>query len=193
MLWFARSYSNRSLKAIYAEHEGRKNREYKERILKVEQADFTPLVFSLTGGMGPQAQAVVRRLGDLLAERQNVSKSVMMGWLRARLSFTILRVVITCLRGCWSLKVEACVGKAELAVREARIARERAGDVSTGFLIPNPANFAGSESRERSKADTSLPKIAGMSRMRMTSSSGCICSDSPHQKPPLCLQPVHKH
>ena len=124
---FARSYSNRSLKAIYAEHEGRKNREYKERILKVEQADFTPLVFSLTGGMGPQAQAVVRRLGDLLAERQNVSKSVMMGWLRARLSFTILRAVITCLRGCRSLKIEACVGKAELAVSEARIARERAG------------------------------------------------------------------
>jgi hypothetical protein len=54
---FARSYSTRSLKAIYAEHEGRKNREYKERILKVERADFTPLVFSLTGGMGPQAQA----------------------------------------------------------------------------------------------------------------------------------------
>ena len=45
----ARSYSTRSLKAIYAEHEGRKNREYKERILKVERADFTPLVFSLTG------------------------------------------------------------------------------------------------------------------------------------------------
>jgi len=33
---YARSYSTRSLKAIYAEHEGRKNREYKERILKVK-------------------------------------------------------------------------------------------------------------------------------------------------------------
>ena len=61
---FARSYSTRSLKAIYAENEGRRNRKYKERILKVERADFTPLVFSLTGGMGPQAQAVVRRLGE---------------------------------------------------------------------------------------------------------------------------------
>jgi hypothetical protein len=79
---FARSYSTRSLKAIYAEHEGRKNREYKERILKVERVDFTPLVFSLTGGMGPQAQAVIRRLGGLLAEREKVSKSDIMGWLR---------------------------------------------------------------------------------------------------------------
>ena len=118
---FARSYLNRSLKSVYAEHEGRKNRQYKERILKVEQADFTPLVFSLSGGMGPQAQAVVRRLGELLAGRQNVPRSVMMGWLRTRLSFTILRAVIACLRGCRSLKFEACVGKAELAMSEARI------------------------------------------------------------------------
>ena len=43
-----------------------------ERILKVERADFTPLVFSLTGGMGPQAQAVIRRLGGLLVEREGV-------------------------------------------------------------------------------------------------------------------------
>ena len=69
----------------------------------MERADFTPLVFSLTGGMGLQAQAVIRRLGGLLAEREKVSKSDIMGWLRARLSFTVLRAVITCLRGCRSL------------------------------------------------------------------------------------------
>ena len=113
---YARSYSTRSLKAIYAEHEGRKNREYKERILKVERADFTPLVFSLTGGMGPQAQAVIRRLGGLLAEREKVPKSDIMGWLRARLSFTVLRAVITCLRGCRSLNYKACIGGVELAM-----------------------------------------------------------------------------
>ena len=122
---FARSYSTRSLKAIYAEHEGRKNREYKERILKVERADFTPLVFSLTGGMGPQAQAVIRRLGGLLAEREKVPKSDIMGWLRARLSFTVLRAVITCLRGCRSLNYKACIGEVELAMSEARLCRDQ--------------------------------------------------------------------
>ena len=75
---FARSYSTRSLKVMYAEHEGRKNRECKKRILKMERADFTPLVFSLTRGTGPQAQAVVRRLGGLPAEREKVSKSDIM-------------------------------------------------------------------------------------------------------------------
>ena len=79
------------------------------------------LVFSLTVGMGPQAQAVIRRLGGLLAEREKVSKSDIMGWLRARLSFTVLRAVITCLRECRSLNYKACIGEVELAMSEARL------------------------------------------------------------------------
>ena len=132
---FARSYSTRSLKAIYAEHEGRKNREYKERILKVERADFTPLVFSLTGGMGPQAQAVVRQLGGLLAECEKVSTSDIMGWLRARLSFTVLRAVITCLR-CRSLNFEACIGEVELAMSEARVCQDQVRKKNSHTLPP---------------------------------------------------------
>ena len=91
----------------------------------MERADFTPLVFSLTGGMGPQAQAVVRHLGGLLAEREKVLKSDIMGWLRARLLFTVLRAVITCLRGCRSLNYKACIGEVELAMSEARLCRDQ--------------------------------------------------------------------
>ena len=59
---YARSYSTRSLKAITLSMKVEKVREYKEQILKVERADFTPLVVYLT-------------------------------------AFTVLRAVITCLRG----------------------------------------------------------------------------------------------
>ena len=78
--------------------------------------------------MGLQAQAVVRRLGGLLAEREKVSKSDIMGWLRARLSFTVLGAVITCLRGCRSLNYKACIGigEVELAMSEARLCRDQA-------------------------------------------------------------------
>ena len=75
--------------------------------------------------MGPQAQAVIRRLGGLLAEREKVPKSDIMG-LRARLSFTVLRAVITCLRGCRSLNYKACIGEVELAMSEARLCRDQA-------------------------------------------------------------------
>ena len=73
--------------------------------------------------MGPQAQAVVRRLGGLLAEREKVSKSAIMGWLRARLSFILLRAAITCLRR--SQNYKACIGQVELAMSEARFCRDQ--------------------------------------------------------------------
>ena len=82
----------------YAEHEGRKNREYKERILKVERADFTPLVFSLTGGMGPQAQAVVRRVAYWLSVR------------RCRSQISWVGSVLDCRSQSCALLSHACVG-----------------------------------------------------------------------------------
>ena len=65
----ARSYQNLSMEALYRSAEKRKNREYFERILHVEHGDFTPLVFSTTGGMGPQASMVVKRLTERIAEK----------------------------------------------------------------------------------------------------------------------------
>ena len=66
--------------------------------------------------------------GSKLMERPRhypVSKSDIMGWLRARLSFTVLRAVITCLRGCRSLNYKACIGEVELAMK-ARLCRDQA-------------------------------------------------------------------
>ena len=36
---------------IFRQHETEKKRQYASRVLKVEQATFKPLVFSMTGGM----------------------------------------------------------------------------------------------------------------------------------------------
>ena len=36
---------------IFRRHETEKKRQYASRVLKVELATFTPLVFSMTGGM----------------------------------------------------------------------------------------------------------------------------------------------
>ena len=116
---FARSYRTNSLQQTYAIHENRKNREYKQRILQVEHADFTPLVFSITGSMGPQAVAVVKRLGKKIASRTNEELSVVMGWLRCRLSFAVLRCTLILLRGSRPLRQRE--ENIELAVAEAHI------------------------------------------------------------------------
>jgi hypothetical protein len=68
-----------------------KIREYKERILNVEHADFNPLVFTCSGGMAPQCHLVIKRLAEKLSQKQNLQLSVVSGWLRCRLSFALLR------------------------------------------------------------------------------------------------------
>ena len=45
----APSYRNSSIPSVYRRHELQKKREYGERVREVEQASFTPLVFSTTG------------------------------------------------------------------------------------------------------------------------------------------------
>ena len=42
------------LNQIYRQHETEKKRQYASRVLEVEQATFTPLVFSTTGGMAAE-------------------------------------------------------------------------------------------------------------------------------------------
>ena len=56
----APSYRNFSILSVYRHHELQKKREYGERVREVEQASFTPLVFSTTGGMGREALTFYR-------------------------------------------------------------------------------------------------------------------------------------
>ena len=60
---------------------------------------FTPLVFTTTGSMGREGTTFYKRLADMLSHKQEKPYSVVMGWLRCRLSFAILRSSIMCLRG----------------------------------------------------------------------------------------------
>ena len=88
---FASSYSNTSLTSLYRQHERKKKREYGDRVREVEMGCFTPLVFSTVGGMGREAMATFKRLANLLAEKKNEPYSVVLGWLRVRMSFSLLR------------------------------------------------------------------------------------------------------
>jgi hypothetical protein len=82
-----------------------KIREYKERILNVEHADFTPLVFTTCGGMSPQSHIVLKRLAEKLSTKQNLLFSEVSGWLRCRLSFALLRTTLLCVRATRSKKI----------------------------------------------------------------------------------------
>ena len=95
----APSYCSKDITVLYKQHESSKKREYGQRIRDVEHGVFTPLIFSTTGSMGREGTTFYKRLADLLSHKQGKSYGVVMGWLRRRLSFAILRSAIMCIRG----------------------------------------------------------------------------------------------
>ena len=95
----APSNSTGSISAAYKKHEDIKKRAYGQRVREIEHGVFTPLVFSTTGGMGSEATTFYKRLADMLASKQQKPYSVIMNWLRCKLSFAAVRSSIMCIRG----------------------------------------------------------------------------------------------
>ena len=89
----------RPTQMIFKEHENEKKRKYQQRVLDVEMGTFTPLVFGTNGGMGIECQMFVKQLAEKLAEKDRERYSVVIAWLRTRLSFEILRAVHVSVRG----------------------------------------------------------------------------------------------
>ena len=95
----APSYRKKKFSALYRMHENAKKREYGARIREVEWGAFTPLVLSTTIGMASEGTIFYKCLADWLAEKRKTNYSLMMGWLRCRISFALLRSAIRALRG----------------------------------------------------------------------------------------------
>ena len=100
----AQRHHNTELRKCYQKNEIEKKRKYSERILEVEHASFTPLVFSTHGGMGRECKAFFRRLSEMVAEKRGIEVSVATTFIRTRISFSLLRSTLLCLRGSRSLR-----------------------------------------------------------------------------------------
>ena len=88
-----------SLASCFRSHDREKRRIYEQRVREIERASFTPLVFSALGGMSKPAETTYKRLASLLATKKNQQYNVMITFIRCRLSFSLLRSAIICLRG----------------------------------------------------------------------------------------------
>ncbi|CAM1309822.1 Uncharacterised protein r2_g1998 [Pycnogonum litorale] len=119
----ARTYEASSLSNIYRKQEMEKRRKYERRVREVEHGSFIPFVLSCTGGMGPAATGVVKRMASMMAEKSEINYSTLMAWIRCRLSYAMLRSSLICLRGARSTfrPVSAISTEAELVVTEAEI------------------------------------------------------------------------
>ena len=100
----AESYRQQNPEQIYKQHENEKKRQYGSRVMEVEQGTFTPLIFSSTGGMGAECKLYHKRLVELLAIKKGESYATTMQWVRAKVSFALIRSALLCLRGSRSIR-----------------------------------------------------------------------------------------
>ena len=103
---FVQSYCNPSLAItmFYQQHELEKKRRYEERVKETEHISFSPLVFSTLRGMGTTATKGYKRIASMIAEKREKSYSkVIIHWIYCRLSYSLLRSVVTLYVHLWIL------------------------------------------------------------------------------------------
>ena len=93
------SYAGKKIEKIYEEHEDEKKRAYSQRIIQVEKASFTPLVFTTSGGMASECTRFHKKIAQLISLKTKEEYSQVMHHLRTRLRFTLLRSTLIALRG----------------------------------------------------------------------------------------------
>ena len=87
---YAPSNKCSSLVSTYKKHEREKKRAYGQRVREVEHASFSPLVFSLTGGLGRETTCIIKRLASQLASKWHQPYSTTLNWLRTSFSSALL-------------------------------------------------------------------------------------------------------
>ena len=95
----AQSHIRKSMDHLYLENEREKKLLYNDRIIHTERGSFMPLVFSTTGGMGPECARMNKRLAELIAKKKGEAYSHVLRHIRTRLRFALLRCTLVAVRG----------------------------------------------------------------------------------------------
>ena len=101
---FAKSHLNQKLETAFTSNEKEKKRHYNQRVIEVEHGSFSPLVFSPYGGCGREAERFLTELAQKVSEKKQMCYSIVISWLRAKLSFNLLRSAVLCIRGSRTLR-----------------------------------------------------------------------------------------
>ena len=65
----------------------------------MEKGSFVPLVFTTSGGSGPKCTNALKRLAHLIAEKRNERYEHVMGFIRTKLRFSLLKSTLIAIRG----------------------------------------------------------------------------------------------
>ena len=95
----AASHLHKPIKKLCKEFENRKKNKYNDRIVNTERASFSPLVFTTTGGMGPECEKFNKRLAELIALKSHQRYSHVIADVRRQLRFALLKSCVNPIRG----------------------------------------------------------------------------------------------
>ena len=95
----AESQINTPIENVYRRHEMDKKRKYNRRIINVENGSFTPLVYSMMGGMGKECNLFHRHLAQKISVKTGDRYDNVIAWTRCKLSFILLKCSLMCIRG----------------------------------------------------------------------------------------------
>ena len=95
----ASSYKKRTLKSLYKEQERIKKTAYNSRVIQKEKSTFTPMVFSMFGGMGVECQRTLQRAAGNIAAKRKERYADVMGYITTRIRMCLLKTILTSIRG----------------------------------------------------------------------------------------------
>ena len=72
-----------------------------------EHGSFTPLVYTIYGGMAPECSNFHKRLAEKIAQKTDQRYDTVINWIRCKLSFIIMKSALLCLRGSRSINTSA--------------------------------------------------------------------------------------
>ena len=93
------SYADKTPSQIYSQHEKEKKKTYNDRIMHVDKGSFTPLIFSTTGGMGPESTTYHKRLAELISRKRGEAYADVVNHIRTKIRFSLLRSILLAIRG----------------------------------------------------------------------------------------------
>ena len=86
--------------AQMSRNEEQKKRAYLQRVVHVQRGSFTPLVFSTSGLCGQECARALKNIVSLIVGgNSDLQYSHVMGHLRCRISFLLIKWFVTCFRG----------------------------------------------------------------------------------------------
>ena len=90
---------SRSLNQLHSIHEAEKKRTYNDRIIEVEHATFTPLVFTTSGDVPPECRKFHQRLAFLLFLKRKEPYTDTISFIRRKIRFCILCTTLVATSG----------------------------------------------------------------------------------------------